>query len=203
MSWIMTYTGKRIDPLNPDPEQICIEDIAHALSNICRFNGHVKQFYPVASHALLCVAGFLEYECFCSDLKSLGELDAQKALALLLHDASEAYLCDVPKPIKPHMPGYAELEDRLQRVINVKYGLAPDAHLAPCVKHVDKRVLVTEALSLMPKSPGYCDGAEPYAKFVSFADGPNTNIDIQETEDTFLMVFKRLQALLHTEITHE
>jgi hypothetical protein len=52
-NWIQTYTGKAFEPLNPDASLICIEDIAHALSNICRYTGHVRQFYSVAQHSVL------------------------------------------------------------------------------------------------------------------------------------------------------
>jgi hypothetical protein len=195
MSWIMTYTGHKVDPLNPNPDDIVIEDIAHALANICRFNGHVKHFYSVGQHALLCAASFLE-EIGASNFDELGSFDNAKVLALLLHDASEAYLCDVPKPIKPHMPGYAELEDRLQHTINVKYGLALDAHTLPCVKHVDKRVLVTEARALMPQRAGYCDGAEPYdVGRMLAAENLDSPADVEETFiELFNFLYKR-----HTE----
>jgi sialic acid synthase SpsE len=86
-------------------EKITIEDIAHALSNQCRFSGHVERFYSVAQHSVL-VASF-----------------SKNKLAGLLHDASEAYLVDVPRPIKPEFPAYAEIEKNIMQVIAKKYDL--------------------------------------------------------------------------------
>lgn len=86
---ITTYTGRHIDPVNPDPDMICIEDIAHALSLICRGNGHVQTFFSVGQHCINCAREALAKGC--SD---------RMALACLLHDASECYLSDVPRPFK-------------------------------------------------------------------------------------------------------
>src|SRR6266496_1501995 len=88
---IMTYSGELITPLNPDPDDIQIEDIAHALSNQCRFSGHCKQFYSVAEHS-----------CRVSDLCSY-----EHQLGGLLHDGTEAYLSDIARPIK-QQPGFGE-----------------------------------------------------------------------------------------------
>jgi uncharacterized protein len=82
--WIQTYTGKQFWPLSPLPEDIVIEDIAHALSMQCRFGGHVRTFYSVAQHSV--------------HVSLL--VEPQYALWGLLHDAAEAYLVDLPRPIK-------------------------------------------------------------------------------------------------------
>ena len=92
---ITTYTGRHIDPVNPDPDMICIEDIAHALSLICRGNGHVQTFFSVGQHCM--------------------------ALACLLHDASECYLSDVPRPFKKTLAGYKRQEESLLNLIYEKY----------------------------------------------------------------------------------
>jgi hypothetical protein len=104
---IRTYSGKYVNPFNIREEDICIEDIAHALSLLCRFGGHCKKFYSVAEHSLLV-----------SEILMGGEF----AFEGLMHDASEAYLVDMPSPIKELMPQYREIEHNLMLVIAKKYG---------------------------------------------------------------------------------
>ena len=93
MSCIRTYTGIMFDPLNPDPELVNITDIAHALSLLCRANGHFRNFYSVAQHSINCM----------EEAKERG-YSRKVQLACLLHDASEAYLSDVTRPIKQEIP---------------------------------------------------------------------------------------------------
>lgn len=104
---IRTFTGKYFDPFNPDPDLICIEDIAHALSLQCRFSGHTHVHYSVARHSLnvLLLCEKKEYR-----------------LQALLHDASEAYLVDIPTPIKKCLPQYIDAEHNLMCVIAEKFG---------------------------------------------------------------------------------
>jgi hypothetical protein len=85
--YLNTYTGKKFEYTYPQPEQIDIRDIAHALSHLCRFNGHTNMFYSVAQHSLLVSE------------KLPGS--AEDKLGALLHDAAEAYVCDIPSPLKP------------------------------------------------------------------------------------------------------
>ena len=106
MSYITTYGGIHFDPLAPRPEQILAEDIAHALSLICRGNGHVRRFYSVAQHSLAC-----SYEA------EVRGFSARVQLACLLHDAAEAYLSDVTRPMKALMPQLRAAEERLLDVI--------------------------------------------------------------------------------------
>lgn len=94
---ITTYTGRHIDPLHPDPDMICIEDIAHALSLICRGNGQVKTFFSVGQHCINCAREALARG-----------YSRRVAFACLLHDASECYLSDVPRPFKKTLSGYKE-----------------------------------------------------------------------------------------------
>lgn len=132
-SMIQVANGNTIDPLNPDPEDIHIEDIAHALSNQCRFSGHVKKFYSVAEHSI----------------KVSYAVPKEDALWGLLHDASEAYLVDVPSPIKNDLFGkqYREVEDLLMGVICEKYGLDPK--MPASVKAADNSLLHTEVRDLL------------------------------------------------------
>lgn len=106
MSCITTYTGKNFDPLNVDESLLDIKDIAHALSLICRGNGHVQHFYSVAQHSLACA----------KEAKARG-YRKEIILGCLLHDASEAYLSDVTRPIKKELIYYLEVEDVLQNII--------------------------------------------------------------------------------------
>lgn len=132
---IVTYSGVAIDPLNPDPDLLWIEDIAHALSNVCRFTGHVRSFYSVAQHCVLC-SQIVPEQC---------------ALEALLHDASEAYLSDMARPLK-RQPEFGDLykaaEQRLERAVALRFMLTypwPQA-----VKRADDVLLRTEQRDLMP-----------------------------------------------------
>ena len=107
---ITTYTGIHFYPTQPDPEGIKIEDIAHALSLICRGNGHVKSFFSVGQHCILCAKE--------ARLRGYSE---RIALACLLHDASESYMSDVPRPFKKYLGEYLEFEDKLLNVIYTKF----------------------------------------------------------------------------------
>ena len=112
--YITTYTGIRFYPADPDPEGIKIEDIAHALSVLCRGNGHVSTFWSVAQHCILCARE-----------AAAREWPDRLVLACLLHDASECYLSDVPRPYKDKLKGYREHEDRLLAMIYGRYLGAP------------------------------------------------------------------------------
>lgn len=138
---IQTYRGKYIDPFNAQASDIFIEDIAHALSNLCRFTGHVKRFYSVAEHSL--------------HVSSL--VPQEHKLTALLHDAAEAYLSDLSRPIKhrPEMAFYREAEDQLLAIILLKYGCP--VVLPACVKKADDAMLHLEALTLMAAGADWAD----------------------------------------------
>lgn len=125
--WMQTYTGRQFWPIDPLAEEIDIADIAHALSMACRYAGHCLRFYSVAEHSVH-VARSLPPE-----LRLWG----------LLHDASEAYLVDVPRPLKPSLPGYYELEQRVMDAIAEKFWLHTNTMPAE-VKAADNRILVDE-----------------------------------------------------------
>lgn len=131
-TWIQTFSGRKFHPLSPDPEQIVIEDIAHALSNLCRFAGHVRKFYSVAQHSVL-----VSLHCY-----------PDNALAGLLHDASEAYLLDMPRPLKQHgdFGWYRAYEDNLMLKIEEKYGFSA---LLKDIHDADMRVFAAECRDLM------------------------------------------------------
>ena len=108
--YITTYTGNHIDPADPDPEAISIRDIAHALSLICRGNGHVRNFWSVGQHCL-----------DCAHEAQARKLSPRMILACLLHDASECYMSDVPRPMKKHMQEYQRQEKGILKVIFEKF----------------------------------------------------------------------------------
>ena len=110
MSSITTYTGKHFDPTNPDIKSIDIKDIAHSLSLTCRGNGHVSSFFSVAQHCINCAQEAYERR-----------YSKRVILACLLHDASEAYMSDVPRPFKQVMPEYIRAEEYLLELIYYKY----------------------------------------------------------------------------------
>lgn len=154
---IRTVSGIYMNVFEPTPEMICIEDIAHALSMQCRFGGHLPTFYSVAQHSLNC-SYLIE--------------DEKLKLPALLHDAGEAYLIDVPRPVKRGLTNYKEIEDRLMRVIADKFGFEYPLH--PDVKEVDEQMLQTEWNHLML-------GNDPYKL-------PTT--DIAQTAKKFINTFK-------------
>ncbi|MCL1867025.1 MAG: phosphohydrolase [Oscillospiraceae bacterium] len=141
MEHITTYSGEDFFPANPDINQIHIEDIAHALSMMCRANGHFVRFYSVAQHCLNCA----------SEAESRG-YSRRVQLACLLHDASEAYISDVTRPVKIHLPQYRLIEKRLQEVIYVKFLGSPlTDEESDQVGLVDNDLLVVEFDSMMRK----------------------------------------------------
>ena len=135
--WMQTYTGKQFWPIDPRAEEVDILDIAHSLSMQCRYAGHCQRFYSVAEHSVY-VSQVIEPEF---------------ALLGLLHDAAEAYLVDVPRPVKPYLTGYAEMEMRLEDEIAYKFGLWWDNKKTDAVKRADNAVLLAEKEDLMPNSP--------------------------------------------------
>lgn len=144
--WMQTVSGGVYWPLDPRPQDVKIEDIAHGLSMMCRFNGHVRRFYSVAEHSLLVSM----------------QVPSEHALQGLLHDATEAYLADVIRPIKSHLTNYQELEHRNWVVIAGVFGVP--VTLAPEVKHADNTVLLAEKAALMDPSPiawEWAAGLEP------------------------------------------
>ncbi len=136
-SFIQTDSGLRVDPLDPNVEDIEMTDIAHALSNQCRFGGHCRVFYSVAQHASLV-----------SDVMVERTSSPTDGLWALLHDAAEAYLVDLPHPLKHRSELgrlYSEAEERLQRVILERFRLPPTP--PPLLKEIDRALLATERRS--------------------------------------------------------
>ena len=150
--WMLTATGRQFWPLDPRPEEIDIEDIAHSLAHQCRFAGHCRFFYSVAQHSVLVSK----------------VVPPEHAAWGLLHDAAEAYLVDLPRPIKRYSEMgdlYREIEGRLMRVICERFGLSAKEPLS--VKFADDVLLMTEKRDVMPPSPEpWRETAEPMEQII-------------------------------------
>jgi len=147
-----TYTKKLFDPLEPELKDIEIEDISHSLSLQCRFNGHTNRFYSVAQHCLE-VEQLLNYDNYMNERDIL--------LGGLLHDASEAYLTDVPTPLKLQLPIYNIVEERYHDLIRERF----EVSLTPADKiqidQADKVSLSSEVKELVPAGELDCIIPEP------------------------------------------
>ncbi len=126
MSFIQTLSGKHFNYNDIQEDAIVIEDIATALSHICRFAGHLPEFYSVGQHSVL-VSHLVPQEF---------------ALEALLHDAAEAYMQDIPAPLKRLLPDYLVIEERVDAAIRKKFGLPTEQH--PTVKYADLVMLASE-----------------------------------------------------------
>lgn len=148
------FSGNRFYPFNPIGmdlvSKIDLEDIAHSLSNICRFNGHCSEFYSVAQHSV--------------HVASLIKEDRLR-LAGLLHDASEAYTGDIVTPFKRMFSSLWAIETRLQKQINQHFGITLTEDDNAKIKAADLKALATEKRDLMPKQHhevwSYLSGQEP------------------------------------------
>lgn len=173
--WMQTHSGLRFYPLDPRSEDLRIEDIAHALSMLCRFNGHVERFYSVAEHSVIVATAVAQVS-----------RDSRMILTALLHDASEAYLSDVPRPLKrmPEMEPYRRMERLLEEAIAERFNLfypLPDS-----IKYFDHVALMTERRDLVPNAilSGWTGTpVEPFS--FSVRTGPS----IAEARETFLELF--------------
>lgn len=135
--WMQTYSGRQYWPLDPRAEDVAIWDIAAALGKLCRFSGHSRRFYSVAEHCVL--------------LARSSACPPALRLVALMHDASEAYVTDVIRPIKPYLGGYAEIEDRNMRAIAQRFGFTWP--MPAIVKDLDNRMLAAERDQVMASPP--------------------------------------------------
>lgn len=142
--WIQTYTGKQVFPTELRPEDVCPEDIAHSLSLQCRYAGHTRWHYSVAQHCVL----------ICDHAFEITK-DGDTALVGLLHDATEAYLVDLPAPVKDAIPAYQEIERKAAKVIAEAFGL--ESIHSPLIRSLDLRIRQDERAALLGEPPAEWD----------------------------------------------
>ena len=141
-----------MNPFDPDPEQLDAGDIARALANLSRFGGHTRAFYSVAQHSVIV-----------SELVEARGGDVEDVFAALMHDASEAYLGDMPHPLKHRSPlgaAFKAAEDHLEEVLRARFRIKPDV---PEIKRVDRALLATERRAFSGENWHWpeLDGVEP------------------------------------------
>lgn len=169
--WFETFTGRKFSILDPQPEDICIHDIAHALALTCRYGGQCKHFYSVAQHSILVAEKCKE----------------ENQLWGLMHDAAEAYIGDMPKPFKPFMANFDEIEEKIIAVIADKFGLPMP--MPTQVHTIDRKMLVTEAAVLLPG----CSWVEDYKPSVTkYNDVQIHVLGPEQSEQAFHNVFSQL-----------
>ena len=164
--YITTYSKIHFAPLEPKEKDISIEDIAHALSLMCRANGHFKEFYSVGQHCIYC----------CEEAIKRGYSNTV-ALACLLHDASEAYLADITRPVKRNLKNYLEIEEILQNAIYEKYiGRQLTKEEQELISLVDDAMLYNEFIHYMNEKLPTKDTnlvSKPAFEFIEFSKVEN------------------------------
>jgi uncharacterized protein len=150
--YLQTVSGRWVNPFDPDPAQLDAGDIARALANQCRFGGHSRVFYSVAQHSVIV-----------SRLVEDRGGDVEDVFAALMHDATEAYLGDMPHPLKHRSPlgaAFREAEDHLEQALRDRFAIKPDV---PGLKQADRALLATERRAFSAETWHWpeLDGVEP------------------------------------------
>ena len=174
MSIMNTYTGKLFDPLHMQPEDVDLVDIAHALSLLCRGGGHIDRFYTVGLHSINCAR----------EAQARG-WSSRLVLACLLHDASEAYIADIIRPVKPYLTNYLEIEDQIMNVIwkHFHLDLTPEEHAK--WKQIDDEILDSELKEMFSRQNDRTP--VPLASRPDFRERPH-----EEVETEFIALAKEL-----------
>ena len=142
-NWFQTYTGKLVDVENPTPDMVDIQDIAHALSMTCRFGGHCRDFYSVAEHSVIVE------QCGIYPYSPHDSQNYRAQLALLLHDAAEAYIGDIVTPVKNLLQDAHPLERKWLKVIEQKFDLTNHLSIpGKYIKDADLEILSQEVVTL-------------------------------------------------------
>lgn len=176
--YLQTVSGRWVNPFDPDPAQLDADDIARALANQCRFGGHSRVFYSVAQHSVIV-----------SHLVQERGGDVEDVFAALMHDASEAYLGDMPHPLKHRSPlgaAFREAEDHLEQAIRDRFRIKSDV---PAIKHADRALLATERRAFSAETWHWpeLEGVEPL-------DLELTAWSPDEAADAFAHRYGELQA---------
>ena len=180
--YFITNSGKRIDITNFKESDVCLNDIAHALTKICRFGGSLdlNVHYSVAMHSLY-LSGYAGKEGYSIDLQRY----------LLMHDASEAYLGDLISGIKVMLPDYQDLQKHVSNIIYNKYNIMHHSLTELIGSTLDKRIVLDEAVGLMPQ---YLDAFAQQAAGIERLGVeilPDTSLDV--TKELFLSCCKNLE----------
>lgn len=181
--YIITYCKKKFYPLEPVIEDIMIEDIAHSLSMLCRANGHYDSFYSVGAHCINC------YEEAVARRES-----ARIKMACLLHDAAEAYISDVTRPVKKNISNYADIEEKLLNMIYEKFLGSPlNEYEEKVVKMIDDAMLYYEfyeftAIKLEDDLPYVCATPDFYRG------------TMKQVEKEYLDIFNNIDLKEETEV---
>lgn len=174
MNIMNTYTGRQFDPMEITADDVCLEDIAHALSLLCRGGGQLIWFYSVGQHSVNCAR----------EASARGWND-RMVLACLLHDASEAYISDIIRPVKIYLDNYLAIEDKIMKVILKKFGLGdmtPEENEK--WKQIDNDILTHELQALLPGERNRLTA--PLASVPDLQERP-----WQETEKNFLKMARQ------------
>lgn len=171
--WMQVASGRSFWPFDPRPEEVHLHDIAHGLSMLCRFGGHTQQFYSVAEHSV-----------WCSQI-----VPPEHALQALMHDATEAYCVDIPRPLKRGLSNYAEIEGNIWEAVCERFGLVRDLHES--VKRADNAMCLAEARQIMsrPEIDWSATGEAADIKVACWLP--------EEARRRFLMRFHELTAITH------
>lgn len=194
---ILLSSGNYFNLLAPDESEFTILDIAHALSNLCRFNGHTREFYSVAQHSVL-VSQILPVE---------------DQLAGLLHDVAEAFIGDMVRPLKNILPDYRAVEKAVENSVLRRLGISC---IPPSVTHADLTLLATERRDLLPQNDrqwALLDGIKPLDKIIKpwtpsrasfefikhyyFLMWPSLETEIAQGMANFKAEFEAYKAMLH------
>lgn len=180
---IITYSKIEFRPLEPVMEDIKIEDIAHALSLLCRANGHYSSFYSVAAHCINC------YDEACAR-----KLSPRIQLACLLHDASESYISDITRPVKRYLEEYLEIEKKLADAIYKKFLITPlNEYEASMVKLIDDSLMPYEFLEFTGEK--LVDELPFLSATPDFYKG-----DMKQVEAQFLQIFNSIDLTKEEEV---
>ena len=180
MPTITTYSGIRMNPVEPHTNDIDIKDIAHALSLVCRGGGHVIQFYSVAQHSLVC-----------AEEARLRGCSERVQMGALLHDGSEAYMSDLVRPVKLQIPQYRTIENRLIDTIWAAYipGEPLTAEERRIIKEIDDDAMSWDMKILLRDEIN-----ESYRNMKHLPE--HQLLSMQEVEDAFLKKFEQLRREL-------
>ncbi len=152
-TWIQTFTGRCFDFAAPDPEVVCLDDIAHGLANQCRFNGQCLHYYSVAEHS--CLVAKRAIEIMLANQWGPDDMAVGKAAALM-HDASEAYIGDIVTPLRRALVGATALytvEAAVVAAVTQRFHLDTRPEILDVVRQADLDLLAIEQRDIMAPAP--------------------------------------------------